>query len=150
MGEVFFNFGIKLILIVGLFIWFKIPVTWSVIPAFVATIHLVILGTGIGLLIAPFGALYGDVGRVIPLIVTPWLLLTPVIYPTPKQGWFSTVVSWNPVTPLLVTARDLATTGVVADPTGFWIVSVLSFVLLFAAWVLYRLSMPFIIERMSS
>ena len=150
LGEVFFNFGIKLILIVGLFVWFKIPVTWSVIPAFVAIIHLVILGTGIGLLIAPFGALYGDVGRVIPLIVTPWLLLTPVIYPTPKQGWFSTVVSWNPVTPLLVTARDLATTGVVAEPTGFWIVSVLSFVLLFAAWVLYRLSMPFIIERMSS
>jgi lipopolysaccharide transport system permease protein len=150
LGEVFFNFGIKLILILGLFVWFKIPVTWGAILSLVAVIHLVVLGTGIGLLLAPFGALYGDVGRVIPLAVTPWLLLTPVIYPIPKQGWFSTVVSWNPVTPLLVTARDLATTGVVADPTGFWLVSGLSFGLLFVAWVLYRLSMPFIVERMSS
>ncbi|MEA5620667.1 ABC transporter permease [Cronbergia sp. UHCC 0137] len=150
LGEVFFNFGIKLILIVGLFIWFKIPITWSVILAPIALIHLVILGTGIGLVLAPLGALYGDVGRVIPLIVTPWLLLTPVIYPVPKEGWFSTVVNWNPVTPLLVTARDLATTGVVSDPSGFWIASGLSFGLLLLAWLLYRLSMPFLIERMSS
>lgn len=150
LGEIFFNFGIKLILIIGLFVWFKIPVTWSAILAFVAVIHLIVLGTAIGLVIAPFGALYGDIGRIIPLIVTPWLLLTPVIYPIPKQGWFSTVVSWNPVTPLLVTARELATTGVVADPTGFWLVSGLSFGLLFVAWILYRLSMPFIVERMSS
>ena len=150
LGEVFFNFGIKLILIFGLFLWFKIPVTWSVFLAPVALIHLVILGTAIGLLLAPLGALYGDVGRVIPLIVTPWMLLTPVIFPVPKQGWFSVVVSWNPVTPLLVTIRDLATSGVVSDPTGFWLVSGLSFVLLFLAWILYRLSMPFIVERMSS
>ena len=31
LGEVFFNFGIKLVLIVGLFIWFKISITWSII-----------------------------------------------------------------------------------------------------------------------
>ncbi|MFM2063632.1 MAG: hypothetical protein RLZZ507_3303 [Cyanobacteriota bacterium] len=150
LGEVFFNFSIKLILIFGLFVWFKIPITWSAILAPVALIHLVILGTGIGLLLAPFGALYGDVGRLIPIIVAPWLLLTPVIYPVPKQGWFSVVVNWNPVTPLLVTVRDLATTGVVSDPTRFWLVSGLSFALLLVAWILYRLSMPFIIERMSS
>nr|WP_254433182.1 MULTISPECIES: ABC transporter permease [unclassified Dolichospermum] len=150
LGEVFFNFGIKLILIFGLFLWFHIPVTWSVFLAPVALIHLIILGTAIGLLLAPLGTLYGDVGRVIPLIVTPWMLLTPVIFPVPKQGWFSVVVSWNPVTPLLVTARDLAISGVVSNPTGFWLVSGLSFVLLFVAWILYRLSMPFIVERMSS
>jgi lipopolysaccharide transport system permease protein len=150
LGEVFFNFGIKLVLIVGLFIWFKIAVTWNVILAFVALIHLVVLGTAIGLVLAPLGALYGDVGRVIPVILTPLMLLTPVIYPVPKQGWFSAVVNWNPVTPLLVTIRDLATTGVVSDPTGFWVVSVLSLGFLLVSWVLYRLSMPFIIERMSS
>jgi lipopolysaccharide transport system permease protein len=150
LGEVFFNFGIKLIFIFGLFLWFHIPVTWSVFLAPVALIHLVILGTAIGLFLAPLGALYGDVGRVIPLILTPWMLLTPVIFPVPKQGWFSVVVGWNPVTPLLVTIRDLATSGVVSDPTGFWLMSGLSFVLLFLAWILYRLSMPFIVERMSS
>ncbi|OCQ94466.1 polysialic acid transporter [Nostoc sp. MBR 210] len=150
VGEVFFNFGIKLILIFGLFIWFQIPVTWSVFLAPVALIHLVILGTAIGLLLAPIGALYGDVAKAIPLVVSPWLLLTPVIYPVPKDGLFATIVNLNPVTPLLVTARDLATSGLVSDPIGFWVVSGLAFGLLAIAWILYRLAIPFIVERMSA
>lgn len=150
LGEVFFNFGIKLILILGLFIWFQIPVTWSALLAPVGLIHLVILGTGIGLLLAPIGALYGDIAKAIPLIVSPWLLLTPVIYPTPKEGLFATIVNLNPVTPLLVTTRDLATSGVVTNPAGFWVVSGLAFGVLLIAWVWYRLAIPFVVERMSS
>ncbi|GAX34307.1 ABC transporter permease [Nodularia sp. NIES-3585] len=150
LGEVFFNFGIKLILILGLFIWFQIPVTWNLLLAPVALIHLVILGTGIGLLLAPIGALYGDIAKAIPLIVSPWLLLTPVIYPTPKEGLFATIVNLNPVTPLLVTTRDLATSGLVTNPAGFWVVSGLAFGLLLVAWVWYRLAIPFVVERMSS
>ena len=106
LGEVFFNFGIKLILIVGLFLWFRILITWSVLLTPVALIHLMLLGTGIGLLLAPLGALYGDVSRALPLIVLPWMLLTPVIYPVPKSGVFAAIVQLNPVTPLLVTVRD--------------------------------------------
>jgi lipopolysaccharide transport system permease protein len=150
LGEVFFNFGIKLILILGLFLWFRIPVTWNVLLAPVALVHLVMLGTAIGLLLAPLGALYGDVSKVLPLIITPWLLLTPVIYPVPKSGWFGAIVGLNPVTPLLVTTRELATKGVVSDPVGFWVTSGIALVGLLLAWVLYRLAMPFIVERMSS
>lgn len=150
LGEVFFNFGIKLILIVALFVWFRIPVSGMVILAPVALIHLVGLGTGIGLWLSPLGALYQDIGRAIPLVMTPWLLLTPVIYPPPRTGWFSVLVNWNPVTPLLVTVRDLATVGRVSEPAGFWWASGLMVVLLLSGWLFYRLAMPFIVERMSS
>lgn len=150
IGEVLFNFGIKLILIIALFIWFKISVPWTIFIAPVALIHLIIFGTGIGLLVAPLSALYQDISRAIPLITTPWLLITPVLFPTPKQGILNAIVNINPVTHLLVTTRDLATTGVIAQPMGFWISSGLAFVLLFLGWILFRLSLPFIIERMSS
>ena len=86
LGEVFFNFGIKLLLIFGLFIWFRIPVTWSVVLAPVALIHLIALGTGIGLLLSPLAALYGDVAKAIPMITLPWLLITPVVFPPPRAG----------------------------------------------------------------
>ncbi|UOO13128.1 MULTISPECIES: ABC transporter permease [unclassified Synechocystis] len=150
LGEVFFNFGIKLLLIVALFIWFRIPVSEMVILAPVALVHLVGLGTGIGLWLSPLGALYQDIGRAIPLLMTPWLLLTPVIYPPPTKGWFSVLVNWNPVTPLLVTVRDLATVGMVSEPAGFWWASGLMVILLLSGWLFYRLAMPFIVERMSS
>ncbi len=150
LGEVFFNFGIKLVLIMGLFFWFQIPVSGMVLLAPVPLIHLVGLGTGIGLWLSPLGALYQDIGRAIPLVMTPWFLLTPVIYPPPQTGWFSVLVNWNPVTPLLVTTRDLATVGTVSEPLGFWWASGLMVVLLISGWIFYRLAMPFIIERMSS
>jgi lipopolysaccharide transport system permease protein len=150
LGEVLFNFGIKLILILGLFLWFQIPITWSALLALVALAHLVILGTAIGLLLAPIGALYGDVSKLLALVIAPWLLLTPVIYPVPKGGWFGAIVNFNPVTPLLVTTRELATTGIVSDPVSFWVVSAISLVGLLVTWVMYRLAMPFVVERMSS
>jgi lipopolysaccharide transport system permease protein len=54
------------------------------------------------------------------------------------------------VTPLLVTTRELATVGSVSHPVGFWLASGLALVLVLLGWLLYRLAMPFIVERMSS
>ncbi|VEP12232.1 putative ABC transporter permease protein [Hyella patelloides LEGE 07179] len=151
LGEVFFNFGIKLILIILIFIWFKMPVSTSVILAPVALIHLVALGTFFGLILAPIGALYQDVSQVITLATSFWLFLTPVVYPVPSGGGlFGVIIKFNPVTPLLVTTRELATTGIISDPIGFWIASSISLVGLLVAWIVYRISMPYIVERISS
>ncbi|MFB2935696.1 ABC transporter permease [Aerosakkonemataceae cyanobacterium BLCC-F154] len=150
IGEVFFNFAIKLILIVGLFIWFKVPVSSTVILAPVALIHLIMLGTFIGLLLAPLGMLYQDVSKGLTMITGFWLFLTPVVFPVPTQGTFGTLVRLNPVTPLLVTTRELATTGIISNPSGFWIVSILTFIGILLTWIVFRLAMPFVIERVSS
>jgi lipopolysaccharide transport system permease protein len=151
LGEVFFNFGFKLILIIAVFIWFNMPVSLSVLLAPVALIHLIALGTAIGTFLAPLGALYQDFTKGLTVIVSLWMFLTPVVYPIPTgAGAFGTVVKLNPVTPLLVTIRELATVGVVSDPQGFWIASLLAIAGLFVAWLFYRLAMPFVVERMSS
>ncbi|WP_414541506.1 ABC transporter permease [Nostoc sp. CCY0012] len=150
IGEVFFNFAIKLILIVALFIWFRIPVGWTVLLTPVPLIHLVLLGTFIGILLAPLGVLYQDVSKGLTLITGFWLFLTPVVYPVPTEGTFGLLVQLNPVTPLLVTTRELATTGIVSEPVGFWLVSMITLVGLLLTWITFRLAMPFVVERVSS
>ena len=150
VGEVLFNFGIKLILIVGLFIWFRIPVSWTVILAPVALIHLIMLGTLFGTLLSPLGVLYDDVSKGLSILTGFWLFLTPVVYPVPNEGLFSLLVKLNPVTPLLVTARELATAEAISEPVGFWIVSILTFIGLLLTWIAFRLSIPYVIERVSS
>jgi lipopolysaccharide transport system permease protein len=150
LGQVCFNFGIKLLLIVALFLGFQIPVVWTVILAPVALIHLIALGTAVGLLLAPIGALYEDVSRGLTLLISGWLFFTPVIYPPPQTGLFATLVQWNPVTPLLVAVRDLATKGLIADPTAFWLASCLAIGGLLVSWLVYRIAMPFVIERISA
>ncbi len=150
LGQVFFNFSIKLILIVALFLWFKMPVAWTAILAPVALVHLVALGTAIGLLLVPVAALYDDVSKALGLAMGLWLFLTPVIYPMPQSGVFATLVRLNPVTPLLVTIRELATTGVLSHAAGFWWVSGFALVGLLLGWLVYRVGMPFVIERISA
>ncbi|MEM8675745.1 MAG: ABC transporter permease [Cyanobacteria bacterium P01_G01_bin.67] len=150
LGEVGFNFAIKLILIIGLFIYFKVTITPSIILAPVALLHLVILGTLIGVLIAPLGILYQDISKGMTMITSLWLFITPVVYPVPTEGTFASLVKYNPVTPLLVTIRELATTGNLTHAFSFWLVSGITFVGLFLTWGFFRLAMPYAIERVSS
>lgn len=150
LGEIFFNFGIKLILIVAIFLWYGMSITWKVLLAPLALLELVILGTLIGLFLAPLGALYQDVTHGLTIFTGLWLFLTPVVYPVPDGGLFATIVKTNPVTPLLVTTRELATTGVISDPYRFLIVSAITLVGVFLTWIVFRLGMPFAIERASS
>lgn len=150
LGEVGFNFGIKLILIVGLFLYFRVPVSWTVVLAPVALIHLVLLGTLVGILLAPIGVLYQDVSKGLNMVMGFWLFLTPVIYPVPTGGAFGMLVSLNPVTPLLVTTRELTTTGVLTETISFWIVSGLTLVGLLLTWIGFRIAMPYVVERVTS
>jgi lipopolysaccharide transport system permease protein len=150
LGEVFFNFGIKLTLVVAIFVWYRMPVTWAALLSPLALIQLIMLGTFIGLLLAPLGAFYQDVAHGLTVLTGLWLFLTPVVYPPPVSGTFATIVNLNPVTPLLVTTRELATTGVVSRPTAFLVVSGITIIGLLATWVSFRLSLPFAIERVSS
>lgn len=150
VGEIFFNFSVKLIFIGLFFLWFRQPVSWSILLAPLAIIHLVILGISLGLWLAPIGALYKDIQQSLLLITAPWMLMTPVIYDIPADGGFQSLVRLNPVTPLLVTARQLTTGTSLTEIEGFWLVSGLMLILLILGWILYKLSMPMVIERMSS
>lgn len=150
LGEVFFNFGVKLLLIAAVFVWYDVPLTRAAWLAPLALVSLVVLGTFLGLLLAPIGALYQDVANGLTVFTSLWLFLTPVVYPVPSAGTFAAIVRANPVTPLLVTTRELATTGVVSDPYRFLAVSAAAFVGLLVTWVVFRLAMPFVIERVSS
>ncbi|MCT7985020.1 ABC transporter permease [Laspinema sp. A4] len=150
LGEVGFNFGIKMILICALFLIFQVPVSWTVILAPVALIHLILLGTFFGILLAPLGLLYKDVSKGLTMLTGLWLFITPVVYPVPQEGTFATIVKLNPVTPLLVTTRELATTGILTQQTGFWVASLFTLLGLMVTWVGFRIALPFAIERVSS
>lgn len=150
LGEVGFNFGIKMILICALFLIFRVPVSWTVILAPVALIHLILLGTFFGVLLAPLGLLYKDISKGLTMLTGLWLFITPVVYPVPDEGTFATIVKLNPVTPLLVTTRELTTTGILTQQTGFWVASLFTLLGLMVTWVGFRIALPFAIERVSS
>ena len=150
MGQVLFNFGIKLLILIAVFIIFGMPVTAGLLLAPLAMLCLLLLGITIGLFLTPLGVLYSDVPSALQSVLTVWFFLTPVIYPPTDRWPMSLLTSFNPVGPLLSGSRDLATIGFISDPQSFFIVTALTLVGLFFAWVLYRLSLPILIERISA
>jgi len=150
LGEVLFNFSIKMLLIITILFWFRVSpgITTLLFP--VALLSLIAFGYCIGLVLAPLAGLYLDVSKTMALIMGVWLFLTPIIYPVPSVGIFSLIVDLNPLTHLLVTAREMIAGQDISNMNGFLYVAGLSWAGLLVSWVIFRLSLPIITERMSA
>lgn len=148
--QTLFNAVIKIfILVISLVLMGSMP-GWGIVFLPFSIISLVLAGTALGLLITPIGMLYTDIGKGLPLLMQFFMYLTPVVFPMPSNGWAASVFHYNPLTPLILTARDLIT-GFSPEQFGsFVIVNVAMLVLLFLMWIVYRSAMPILIERMSA
>lgn len=149
LWDVLFGFAVKSLLVVGVFVWYRLPLGAPILLAPLALFMLVLLGIAIGTVLAPLAALYQDFSRGLTALLGVWLLLTPVVYPSPTgEGAMATLVRANPVTPLLVTVRELATSAPLTMAGQFVAVSAAVAAALLLAWVGYRVAMPYVIERL--
>lgn len=148
--QTLFNALIKIALVFAVLIVMGISPTWNLLFFPFGLLSIIMVGTALGLFITPVGTLYTDVGRALPLLMQFMMYVTPVVFPMPKEGWAATVFALNPLTPLILTTRDWLT-GQTPEYMGYFIaVNVAGAVLLLGVWVVYRLAMPILIERMSA
>ena len=143
-----FNFLVRLILLFGIFIYWKIPVGQSVLFFPIAVFSLFISGFSIGLILVPIGGLYQDIGSFVSIGTRFWMLLTPVVYPAVQHGLVGFLTKWNPVSPLITTARECLIGHSITHFPAFCIVTVLATLAAFLGLVLFRLAMPHLIVRM--
>lgn len=132
---------------------YRLPVTATVLAFPLAVGALILLGTTAGLLLAPIGLLYKDIGNSMQYIFLAGMAVTPVLFEMSELapgGYYAAFVKINPVAPLLVTARELATGQVLTMLPQFGIVVGLTVAMLFVALALVRASMPIVIERWSA
>ncbi len=149
-GQITVTILINMVLIALLYIWYQVPVQPYMLLTPFGILAIIIFGSMVGILLVPLGALYADVGRLLDLGIIFWFYMTPVVYPPPTTFPASILTRLNPVSPLIVTTRELMTNGEFSQATGFWIVTVSSVILLFLGWVIYRIAMPHMIERMQA
>jgi len=145
--EALLNFCVKLPLIVGVLLYFKLGQTWEIALFPAAIFSLIVFGHALGLLLVPIGGLYQDVGKSTPLVLTFWMFLTPVVFSENVSGLLGKIIQVNPVTPLLTTAREVLVGVPISDLRSFLVITFISLGVLIFAWVLARLSVPIIVER---
>ena len=148
--NVIFNLLIKSAILACVLLFFRVEVTWAILLSPFAVIMLIILGMTLGLLITPLGMIYSDFLSALSVATPLWFFITPVVYSVPQAFPYSLVAILNPVSPILIAARDLLTIGHMTNVMPFFAVSAVTLFALLIAWLLYRLAMPILIQRMSS
>jgi lipopolysaccharide transport system permease protein len=104
----------------------------------------------LGILLIPVGLLYKDIQSALLIATQGLVFLTPVAYPPNVGGTLGKIMNLNPVTPLLMGAKDLVTHGIPGNLIPFFTVFGLTLILLFIGWIVYRLALPIIIERIGA
>lgn len=145
-----FNAIVKVVVLVPVIMLLGVRPNESILLLPFAMAAILVVGTAIGLLLAPVGLLYTDIGRSIPILAQFAMFITPVVFAMPQGGLWARLFQWNFMTPLLLQGRAWLTGSWGPMALEFLVVLAVFSLLLFLGWAIYRLAMPILIERMSS
>lgn len=147
--KVLVNAGVKLLLLLAAVLAFGVRPDLHLLLVPAGLLVLALAGLSLGLLLTPVGMLYSDVGRSIPLFAQLLMYLSPVLFAVPSTGLFAAVYRWNPMSPLIIHTRAWLT-GMDAPHAGYFLVVLAGIaLLLLLGWVLYRITMPILIEHLN-
>lgn len=146
--NVLFNCLIRLIIVAGVLVLWRISPDHRVLLFFPALAALILLGGGFGLLLTPLSGLYSDIARSLTLATTFLMLLSPVVYPPSESGLLARLTSLNPLTPVILTARQSLVGAELTHLASFTAVSVAGLFLTLLGLVTFRLVLPHVIVRM--
>ena len=145
----FFNFLIKMGLIILFLIFFKIVPSIEILYFLPLLFFCVVFFVAIGTLLMPISLLYTDISRLIPVGLQFLMYATPVVYAMPADGLMRKIMLLNPLTYIISDLRNVLT-GHGLGNAFFWIFGIgTTLALSIIALVVYRVSMPILTERMS-
>lgn len=148
--KLLFDSFIKIVLLVLFVFIYGVGFHWSLLLFPLAILGAVLFGTTVGLFVTPLGLLYKDIGKIITFGLQFLMYATPVVYAIPKSGVMHALMSYNPITPLVLTARDLVV-GFSPEHINCFIGVIGGCIpLLFLGLIIYRISIPIIVERLSA
>ena len=150
VAQVLFSFVIKLVLIACVMVLFNVQVRCTAILFFLPVIGLLALGTVAGVFLVPIGILYQDVQQALTICTSALMFFTPVLYPAPPGGVLGKIFDYNPISPFLVVSREMLFSGELPHIYKSLGVLAVSIVSILVVWILYRLAMPILIERMEA
>lgn len=149
--EIVFTSLISLLIIVAEILIFQIPVSLYTLLFIPAVFVLIMLGMCFGLLLLPFAILYKDIQFALPTFLQIAMYATPVVYAATEWSGVLRIFALNPVSPVLVNAREWIlgmqnTSGLLT----IGCIGLVTIIMLVAGFVLQRVAMEILIERMGT
>jgi len=148
--KLLFNSSVKIVLLIAFVFLYGVGFHWSLLIFPLVVIGAMLFGTTIGLFLTPIGVLYNDISKIITIGFQFLMYLTPVVYAIPKTGLMKTLMEWNPLTPIVITARDVVLGTPTLFLTYFLVLIAICIPMFFLGMLIYRVSIPVIVERLSA
>jgi lipopolysaccharide transport system permease protein len=148
VGQAVFDALIKAALILAAMAWYRVMPGWGILAVPLIALPLLMMCLGIGLVLSLVQGVMRDIDKVIALLMTLGLLLTPAAYPPPATWPHSLVNILNPVSPFIIAMRDLATGAPLTNGPELAAASLFGFLALALGWRVFHLVEPKIAERL--
>jgi ABC-type polysaccharide/polyol phosphate export permease len=134
------DYAVASLLLVGLMIWYRIPVHTTVLLVPLVFAVQFLFTTACALLFAMANLFYRDVKYLSEVLLTVWMFGTSVLYPVSLAGGkTAAVMRWNPMTGIIDAYRSVLIIGEVPGPM-FVYSAVVSAFLFSVAWLSFHRS----------
>ena len=148
LGENLFGLAIKMGVLAVVFLVFKITPAQTLPFGLAGMCGIFLLGSGVGLLLAPWNALSKDLDNAMGFF--PWIffMLTPIFVSLQPGSTLYKICRWNPLTWFFNATRAFTYGSATLRGDGLPLLSLWGCILLLpVAWLLCRLARPYVIER---
>lgn len=147
MGRAFISFFIQIVLVIVFFFIYGFSPSWMTLFLPLMFIPILLFTLGLGLILSLINGVARDLERMIGVVMTFLLFLTPVMYAKPQSGLLLTLTKFNPVYYMVAAPRDLALNGSLSEPMGYFYSVILSIVLFIVCWMAFHLTETRVSER---
>ncbi len=129
------------LLLAVLMIWYRVPITPAILFLPVILLVQITFTAAVALFLAMANLFYRDVKYLFEVFITLWMFGTSVVYPlNGLTGTAHTILSLNPMTPIVDAYRDVILYGRLPPMDQFGVVAAVSAVALVAAWIVFHRS----------
>lgn len=148
--SVFFRVGFDSLFRIAVMLLFSLVAGDFSLPGFILFVAaypgIILAGLALGVLLAPFNAIYLDVGRLVRVILVPLRYASPVLWPIPKEIFHGLLLYLNPIAMILINMRLLATSFMLEDAMVTAVHCVFFLVLGLVGWFIFHVSIPVLAE----
>jgi lipopolysaccharide transport system permease protein len=148
--KVLFDFGLKFMALLLISLALGLQVGWTLLLFPLGALIAIMLGFSFGVLLIPFKMLYGDFKRMLTIGTQILMYITPIVYPMPETGIGRVFNTYNPIYYMIDIPRSWFTNQSVETLWPLIVLALLSLLVLYLGWLLFRITMPIIVERVGA
>jgi lipopolysaccharide transport system permease protein len=147
IGQPLFDFLVRLIPVIIVFIWQGVLPPWQALFLPFVFVPILLLALGFGFVFAIGNLILRDIGSLLGLVLAFGMFLAPVLYPPPVRWPFVLINTLNPFSPLLIATQDLIGTGHLSMPGTFIFACLFASLVFFIGWRFFRTAICRIAEK---